>query len=166
MLRSAHREAVKFGTTLIGFAGSSDDLDILQSIGANEEFTLYSAIAITRVAPDPEQALWEIAKRVWNWGRIQFVQRLKDTKNVDIQRWMLREGFRNGVMDEYLACICAQTGRLDEALKQYPVDDALLDGAADIIHALIMGGPGEDIDDLCTSRRCVPQLSRLRACST
>jgi len=146
-LRSAHREAVKFGTLLIGFVGSSDDLDTLQIVGANEEFTLYSAIAISRVAPDPEQALWEIAKRVRNWGRIQLVQRLKDTKNSDIQGWMLREGFRNGVMDEYLACICARTGRLDKALKQKPVDDALLDGAADIIHALIMGGPGEDIDD-------------------
>lgn len=145
-LRSAHREALKFGVTLIGFVGSSDDLDTLRIIGSNEEFTLYSAITITQIAPDPEQALWEIAKRVRNWGRIQVVQRLKDTKNADIQRWMLVEGFRNGVMDEYLACICARSGRLDEALKQLPVDDDLLDGAADIIHALIMGGPAEDID--------------------
>lgn len=146
-LRSANREAVKFGMILIGFAGSEDDLETLRIVGGNEEFTLYSAIAIARVVPEPEQQLWELAKNVRNWGRIQVVQRLKDTKNPGIKAWMLREGFRNGVMDEYLACICARTGRLAEALKQQPIDDALLDGAADIIHALIMGGPGEDIDE-------------------
>jgi hypothetical protein len=147
LLYSAHREAVKFGIVLVGFAGSSADVDILQVIGGNEEFTLYAATALGRVASDPERELWNLAKRVSNWGRIQIVQLLSDTKNADIQAWMLRDGFRNGVMVEYLACICARTGRLHEALQQQPVDNAVLDGAADIIHAMIMGGPAGNIDD-------------------
>ena len=99
------------------------------------------------VATEREPALWELAKSVRNWGRMQTVERLKETQNVEIQAWMLREGFRNGVMDEYLACICAHACRLHEAKKQQSVDDAALDGAADIIHALITVGPAEGIDD-------------------
>jgi len=138
---------VKFGLALIGLVGEPEDLDILKILGKNEEFTLYAAVAMDHVATEREQALWELAKSVRNWGRIQTVERLKETQNAEIQAWMLREGFRNGVMDEYLACICARAGRLHEALKQQFVDDALLDGAADIIHALITGGPAEGIDD-------------------
>jgi hypothetical protein len=145
--RSGHREAVKFGLALIGLVGEPEDLDILKILGKNEEFTLYAAVAMDHVATEPEQALWELAKGVRHWGRIQTVERLKETQNTEIQAWMLREGFRNGVMDEYLACICARAGRLHEALKRQSVDDALLDGAADIIHALITGGPAEGIDD-------------------
>jgi hypothetical protein len=59
----------------------------------------------------------------------------------------LREGYRNCVLDEYLACICARAGRLHEALAAGTVDRALLDGAAGILRAMIAGGPGEDIDD-------------------
>jgi hypothetical protein len=145
--RSGHREAVKFGLALIGLVGEPEDLDILKILDKNEEFTLYAAVAMDHVATEREQALWELAKSVRNWGRIQTVERLKETQNAEIQAWMLREGFRNGVMDEYPACICARAGRLHEALKQQLVDDALLDGAADIIHALITGGPAEGIDD-------------------
>ena len=146
-LRAGHREAVKFGLTLISLVGSAADLENLEVIGKNEEFTLYAAVAVGHVSSMPDQALWDLAKNVRNWGRIQTVERLKETKNPAIHAWMLREGFRNGVMDEYLACICARTGRLHQALQQQPVDDALLDGAADIIHALITGGPAEGIDD-------------------
>jgi len=146
--RAVHREAVKLGLALLGAFGSSDDLAILKVLGRNDEFTLFAAVAIARVTADPEQALWELAREVHGWGRIQIVERLKDTKNSEIQSWMLKDGFRNNIMDEYLACICARAGRLHEALNQQFVDDALLDGAADILRALIPGGgPAEGIDD-------------------
>src|SRR5206468_2466805 len=74
--------------------------------------------------------------------------RLLETQNSEIRSWMLREGFRNEVMDEYLACICARAGRLHEALQQQVVDEALLEGAADMLRALLPGrGPAEGIDD-------------------
>lgn len=149
--RSPHRESVKFGISLIGLVGEQPDIDTLKILGKNEEFTLYVSSALNQVAPEPEQALWELAKEVKGWGRIQTVERLKGTQNAAIKAWMLRDGFRNTVMDEYLACVCARTGRLDEALNQQFVDDALLDGAADIIHALITGGPAEGIDDYAES---------------
>jgi hypothetical protein len=144
---SGHREAVKFGLALIGVFGNEDDAEILRTLGKCDEFTLFAAIALARVSAEPEQALWDLAKDVHGWGRIQIVRRLAETRNPDIQEWMLRDGFRNQIMDEYLACICARAGRLHEALNGQFVDDALLGGAADIIHALIRGGPAEGIDD-------------------
>lgn len=145
--RSAHREAVKFGMALLGLVGDASDSEVLKILGRNEEFTLYAAVALLRVAADPERALWDLARSVHGWGRIHLVERLKGTQNLEIQSWLLREGFRNTIMNEYLACICARTGRLHDVLKQKQVDDALLDATADIIQALITGGPAEGIDD-------------------
>jgi hypothetical protein len=144
---AGHREAVKFGLALMGVFGTSDESEIFLTLGRNEEFTLFAAVALARVADHPEHALWNLAKTVEGWGRIQTVRLLRDTQDPAIQDWLLREGFRNNVMDEYLACICARAGRLHEALNQQNVDLPLLDAAAEIIRALITGGPAEDIDD-------------------
>jgi hypothetical protein len=59
-----------------------------------------------------------------------------------------RHGFRNQIMDEYLAHVAATTGDLYGALTTPPVDDELLDGAGDILTALCCcGGPANDITD-------------------
>lgn len=145
--RAGHREAAKFGLALIGAFGDARDSELLRTLARSDEFTLFAGIALARVSDRPEQALWDLAKEVHGWGRVQMVRRLKDTSDPEIQAWMLREGFRNNVMDEYLACICARAGRLHEALNEQFVDPVLLDGAAEIIRALIIGGPAEDIDD-------------------
>lgn len=145
--RAGHREAVKFGIALLGVAGTRDDGDVLMKLGSHDEFTIFAAVAIERLAPDPEQRLWEMAQLVHGWGRIQIVERLARTNSPRIQAWLLREGFRNSIMNEYLACICARAGRLHEALRSSAVDRPLLDGAADIFRALICGGPAEGIDD-------------------
>jgi hypothetical protein len=145
--RAGHREAVKFGLALIGIFGNAQDSELLKTLGKSEEFTLFASVALARVSEHPEKALWDLAKEVHGWGRVQIVSRLKDTKDPEMQAWMLREGFRNEVMNEYLACICARAGKLHEALNEKFVDPALLDAGADIIRALIDGGPAEDIDD-------------------
>lgn len=141
------RENVKLGILLIEVSGDETDRPVLELLATHDEFTLYAAVALTHLVSDPEQTLWSIAKGVHGWGRVQVVERLSGTQNRDIQAWMLREGFRNDVMDEYLAGICAKTGRLHEALKPAHVDDALLDGAADILKALIYGGPADSIEE-------------------
>src|SRR5712691_327579 len=121
-------------------AGTRFDAPLLETLALNDEFTLFAALALARVVDDPGQALWDIAKRVHGWGRIQVVERLSGTHNPEIQAWMLREGFRNQVMDGYLAGICARTGNLHRALGSSRIDRQLLDGAAGIIRALIEGG--------------------------
>jgi hypothetical protein len=141
------REATKFGILLLEVSGNRTDSSLLETLALNDEFTLFAALALAHVTDDSAQALWSIARRVRGWGRIQVVERLNATRNSEIQAWMLREGFRNEVMDGYLAGICARTGNLHLALESSDVDQQLLDGAAGIIRALIEGGPADSIDD-------------------
>jgi hypothetical protein len=78
-----------------------------------------------------------MARRVAARGLIQAVERLKGTSDPQIRSWLLREGFRDEVMNEYLAHLAATTGDLYTAL---------LDGAGGIIRALCaVGGPARDI---------------------
>ncbi|MGZ4897107.1 MAG: hypothetical protein ACXV9O_11755, partial [Candidatus Angelobacter sp.] len=139
------RDAAKFGILLLGIAGDESDFPVLRTLSLHDEFTLFAAAALLNLGDDPEQCLWRIARNVHGWGRIHAVERLQDTSNPDIQAWMLRGGFHNSVMDEYLATICARTGKLHEALRPARIDAPLFDNTASLLSALIQGGPAEDI---------------------
>ncbi|HEY6250320.1 MAG TPA: hypothetical protein VI685_10180 [Candidatus Angelobacter sp.] len=91
--------------------------------------------------------MWRLAKKVHGWGRIQIVEWLDGTTNPEIQDWMLREGFRNSVMYNYLAELCARNGRLHEVLQESVLDMPLLDSIADLLGAILDGGPSAGIDD-------------------
>lgn len=140
------RGPVKVGIALLGLTGLGADVAIVRALGAHEEFTLYCAVAMANGLADPESELWALAASVDGWGRIHCVQQLRNTTDPDIRRWILREGFRNTVMYEYLAYLAATTGGLLDALRG-EVDRPLLTAAGEIIEALISGGPAEDIDD-------------------
>lgn len=140
------RGPVKVGIALAGVTTSGEAEEIICTLGKHEEFTLYAVVALGHSAANPEEKIWELAQSVTGWGRIQAVERLQSTQDERIKAWLLREGYRNGVMDEYLACICARTGDLLTALQDAP-DEKLLIGARDIIRALITGGPAEDMTD-------------------
>ena len=142
------RDAVAGGIVLLGVAGDGRDRDLLLLLGALEDLTLYAVVALARTQPDPDRAVLEMARRVAAWGRIQAVERLKGTSDPQIRGWLLREGFRNEVMNEYLAPLAATTGDLYTAMLDPEPDEALLDGAGGIIDALCaVGGPAKDIRD-------------------
>ncbi|WP_116952638.1 hypothetical protein [Jiangella endophytica] len=141
----SRREAVKLAIALLGTVADERDRDLFLLLGALEEFTLFAAVALRRSQPDPDRAVFALAQRVRGWGRIHAVERLRGCTDPDVRAWLLRDGFRNDVMDEYLAHLAATTGGLYEALLEPSVDDALLDGAGDILAALAMGGPAEDL---------------------
>lgn len=141
------REPVKFGIALLGLFRQPGDVELFQSLGRHDEFTLFCAVAIANSCDDSDEALWTLARNVTGWGRIHVVERLARTENPAIKRWLLREGFRNSVMYEYLAATCARAGGLLFALSDGRVDRELLTAAGEIIQALIAGGPAEGIDD-------------------
>jgi hypothetical protein len=143
---ATERGPVKLGIALLGVTGVGDAAGLLRTLGAHDEFTLYAAVAFTNGSVDSETEIWSLARIVEGWGRIQCVERLRKTSDPAIRSWILRTGFRNAVMYEYLAYIAATTGGLLEALRG-DVDRELLDAAGEIIEALIAGGPAEDIDD-------------------
>lgn len=164
--RSPDREPVKLGIALLGLVGLRDDVDLVESLGRHEEFTLYSGVVIKRLLPAPDMKLMELGKHVDGWGRVHIIERLNGTSNTDVRRWMLREGYRNSVMYEYTAYICAKTGDLREEIAREEVDDETVTAAGDIIAALIDGGPAEDIfdyeDGAAVAQRLVAHLRRRR----
>src|SRR5207249_2497841 len=103
------REPVKFGIALLGLFRQPADMDLFQTLGRHDEFTLFCAVAITNASEDHDEALWTLARNVTGWGRIHVVEQFARTTNPAIKRWMLREGFRNSIMYEYLAATCART---------------------------------------------------------
>lgn len=142
------RDAVAGGIVLLGIAGDGRDRDLLLLLGTLEDLTLYAVVALARTQPDPDRAVFEMARRVATWGRIHAVERLEGTSDPQIRGWLLREGFRNEVMNEYLAHLAATTGDLYTALLDPEPDGALLDGASGILDALCgAGGPAKDIRD-------------------
>ena len=141
------RGPVKFAIAFLGIFKDESEIETISILGRHEEFTLYAAVALSNIMKEPEPHLWKLAKLVDGWGRIHLVERLAGTDDPQIKDWLLREGFRNRIMNEYLAYACAVGGNLRAALDQEIVDDDLLLSAGEIIEALINGGPADDIDD-------------------
>jgi hypothetical protein len=141
------RGPVKFGIALLGLFRQSADQELFQALGLHDEFTLFCAVALANSCDEPDEALWTLARNVTGWGRIHVVERLAQTTAPMIKRWLLREGFRNAVMNEYLAATCARAGDLLSALSGDRADRELLTAAGEIIQALIAGGSAEGIDD-------------------
>jgi hypothetical protein len=141
------RDAVKFGAALLGTVQGPDDSELLTTLGLHDEFTLFAAVAIANQSDDAELALWDLAKRVDGWGRIHLVERLAEARRPEIRAWLIRDGFRNSVMDEYLAYTCAMAGHLHTALAAPVADLDLLRGASGIFVALARGGPAQDLAD-------------------
>ncbi len=144
--------AVRYGIALLGQYGGASDVDLIMTLGRHEEFTVTCATALCKVlGPEPSQtAMWNLARRVHGWGRIQMVRRLASTGCPEIQQWLLREGYRNSHTDDYLAYLCATGGRLLPALQSGAADERLLIGAGDILHSLLScgrDGPAKSIVD-------------------
>ncbi|WP_157419704.1 hypothetical protein [Actinomadura kijaniata] len=142
------RNTVKLGIVVLGECGDERDRELLLLLGTLEELTLYAVVALVKTQPDRYRAAYELAQRVRDWGRIHAVERLEGSDDPEIKAWLLREGFRNGIMGEYLAHLAATTGDLYPALLEPDVDQALLKGAGDILATLaLIGGPAKDMTD-------------------
>ncbi|MBK8477010.1 MAG: hypothetical protein IPL39_12130 [Opitutaceae bacterium] len=145
--RSPDREPVKFAIALLGIIRDPADMKVVVLLGKHEEFTLFSAVALTNSLSDPEPALLDLAQHVHGWGRIHTVERLAKTKTPSVKRWLLLHGYDNSVMHEYLAYTCAVAGELHVTLSADLINSESLKAATDLLRALIAGGPAQDIND-------------------
>ncbi|HYO12056.1 MAG TPA: hypothetical protein VE685_02555 [Thermoanaerobaculia bacterium] len=145
--RGADRNAVKAAMALLGLFPGEEDRGLLLTLGRHEELTLYAAVALANALPAPDETLWELGRNVQGWGRIQVVERLAKTRDPRIRRWLLVEGYRNSVMVEYTAAICARAGGLRAELGTEEPAEEVLASAGDLLVALIEGeeGPSEGI---------------------
>lgn len=156
--QSPELSAVKLAIGLLGVSSDAADRDLLIELGRYEELTLFCAVALSHMLPDAEaseQAIWGLARSTYGWGRIQAVRRLKNAKDPEIRTWLLKEGHRNAIMTEEIAYFCAFEGCLLAALQSADPDEDLLDGAGQLLEALITGGPAEDIDDYADGAEAV-----------
>lgn len=145
VMESADRGPVKFGIALLGSFGDERDLKLIQTMALHDEFGLYAAEAIAEIAPDRERTLYQMARQVNGWGRIEAVSRMVATDDPMLRRWLLTEGFRNSVSAQYLAYQCATIADLAGALADLQPrgkpDLPLLIGASDLIQAMVKPGP-------------------------
>lgn len=162
-LRGVHREQVKVGLALLGVFGMDGDRELITRLGMLEELTLYAAVALTNLLKEPDLALLDLADQVMGWGRIDCVQRLRNSTRPEVRRWLLYGGYQNGVMVEEIAFVAASTGQLLEALRSDPADE-LLDHAGELLAALAIGGPAEDMKDYADGGEALAAyLSRMQS---
>jgi hypothetical protein len=147
--RAPDREPVKLAIAWLGLLRGGDDDELLRALARHEEFTLYAAVALANRLEDPERTLFSLARQVDGWGRIHLVERLADSENPEIRRWLLREGYRNTIDLGYTVLIAARSGRLRDELERGNPDPELLVAAGEILSGLIDGrdGPSAGIDD-------------------
>jgi hypothetical protein len=147
------REPVKLGIGLLGRldAGeNSEHVDIIRLLGQHNEFTLYSAIALSNRVNTPLDELLILAKQVHGWGKIHVVERICEQKPLasDVQEWLIREGFMNTISDQYLAGRCASAGNLKDRLCNSELDKDFLNSVGQLIMALLQESSAlPDIDD-------------------
>jgi hypothetical protein len=148
--QSADRGPVKFGIAMLGSFGDERDLTIVQTLALHDEFGLYAAEAIAELAPDRQHALYDMARRLDGWGRIEAISRMVATHDPVLRWWLLTEGFRNTVTPQYLAYQCVTiadlAGALEDLEPNAKSDLPLLIGAADLLDALIKPGPAAGLD--------------------
>lgn len=136
--KSALRNAVKYGMAILGFCVDRSSLDDIKILGLHEEFTPYAVLFIDQHSDNPIHDVWDLARKVHGWGRIQAVEHLSHMDiDESIKEWFVREGFRNNINNVYLALICARRGGLHELLHRPEIDYELFISAAELLQALI-----------------------------
>lgn len=162
---SRDRGPVKFAIAMLGSIGDQRDLGIVQTLALHDELGLYAAGALAELAPDRQGALFDMARKLSGWGRVEAVTEMVATSDPTLRRWLLTEGFRNTVTPQYLAYQCATIANLAGALEDLrpgtKADGPLLIGAADLIQSLIKPGPGRGFDNYSDAPQVAESFLRL-----
>jgi len=96
---TGHRDVVKFAMTILSAFGNPEDADLFVVFGRHEEFTFYSALALSNVLDDPRPTWLEMTRNVRGWGRIELTELLLDTESPEpeVCAFLLREGASNDI---------------------------------------------------------------------
>lgn len=160
--KTNHRNSVKIGLALVGLCQNPSVLPELKVLGLHEEFALYASIAVSGLSLNVEEDLWNMAKKLHGWGRIRIVGMLAEMElSEQVKEWMVKEGYRNSILNEYLACTCAIKGELHLKLEAGKISKDLFQSASEILEALFDEySPGETIDDYPFAASAIPHFLR------
>lgn len=144
--KTSHRNSVKIGIAILGLCQKKSVINDIKILGLHDEFTVYSTVALTNLSDNPVQDLWELARKVDGWGKIQLIDRIANMDlSEELKYWLVLDGYKNCIMIEYLAFTCAVHGELHKKLQNEIIENKLFKSSGEIICALISGGPAEDI---------------------
>lgn len=116
ILNSDNCELVKYGMSIIELLNIKEEelKKVIRVLALSDEFTLF-AIFIMRNWENPEQEIFEIAKKVKGWGRIHAIERINPT-NKEMEEWLLLHGIENNVMAAYSALEIYEKAKIKERL--------------------------------------------------
>lgn len=141
---SSSPECVKFGLTLLEMLHGSPEEEqetrrVISTLALCDEFTLF-CLYVIRGWADGADELFRLAQKVHGWGRIFIVHELEpDTP--EKKDWLLREGWRNTVLDNYSAALCAKNGGLLALLEQETLPPEDYAAARSLVAALLEEQP-------------------------
>ena len=142
--KTNNRNSVKFGIAILGLCQNKKPIENLKILGLHDEFTIFSVIALLNLSDNLVNDLWQLAKQVDGWGKIQLVDRLAQMElPEEIRDWLVIDGYKNDIMYEYLALTCAKKGMLNEKLKEDSISNTQFVSAGEIIVALMDEGPAQ-----------------------
>ena len=144
---SRNKECVKFALSLLELLDSQpEDRQVILTLALSDEFTLFCMYVI-RGWEDGNDQMFRLAKQVHGWGRIFLVHELEpDTP--EIRDWLLREGWRNDILPNYSAALCAKKGQLRELLSRSFLPPDQRDAVRDLVEALLVESPLPGISGL------------------
>lgn len=143
---SNNKNAVKLGIAILGLCQNQVIINKLKILGKHDEFTVYVVIALLNICEDPEDDLFELGQNVNGWGKIQLVDRLARISSKEVVRkWLITEGFKNSINNQYLACTCATQGLLHKKLEHEKISELYYTATSEILEAMLESGPAEDI---------------------
>ena len=144
---SRNKECVKFALSLLELLDSQpEDRQVILTLALSDEFTLFCMYVI-RGWEDGNDQMFRLAKQVHGWGRIFLVHELEpDTP--EVRDWLLREGWRNDILSNYSAALCAKKGQLRELLSRSFLPPDQRDTVRDLVDALLVESPLPGISGL------------------
>ncbi|MCH7321454.1 hypothetical protein LZ480_06060 [Solibacillus sp. MA9] len=143
---AADREVVKFALVVLGTTDCKNLKEQLKVIALHEEFTGVALFALSNGVRNANDDIWDIAKKVSNWGKIEALNFLEPERE-EIRHWFLTDGIEDIVPGVQASLQCADKGKLDIELHEDTISDAIFDGASKLILAMLYDGPYREMDE-------------------
>ncbi|RFS83691.1 hypothetical protein D0T12_22010 [Actinomadura spongiicola] len=135
------RRPVQVGLVLLQGVAEAEDVDCISALAILGNSFSPSVVEILKRMPDPDTTLWWIARRTTAWARVYPVEALcRTTTDPAIKAWLLRHSVTDDPLSGYYAGEVAVSCDLRGALEVPEPDEALLDGAEAILHAMDRAG--------------------------
>ena len=142
LVQAAEPEAVKFALTILEMLDQEPEKEtqeIVRTLAKSEELTLFCLFFMSSWDNAMDE-FFELAKNLKGWGRIHAVSMLKPETQA-MADWLLFEGWKNEVMNEYSAMIVIKRAKLMARLEAESIDKKLFETATQLISASLADTP-------------------------